>query len=310
MSALVKATAGIASYESDAAYHADRERLSGSALDMFESNPRRFAAWMRGEWEQETTPAMAFGSLFHALVLEPDTVHERFTIEPENPDKPGKSIHRGTKAYKTWRAEAEESGKTIVSMEDMALLKPMCSALGESQEVVDLVSGEGGRNEVPLFFDVGRPMRAKVDRIIEDRDIIVELKTCRSAVPGEAVWQWYQLGYHRKAWLYLEAYRQVFGRNASMVHVFVEKNARYPQVSCFWTYPDSPAAQWGEIQTREILARLRGCEEAGDFRGPHEPGAPGSEVVSLPLPGPILSQLEFAQQGPVELEVDGEVVGL
>ncbi|MGH1344372.1 MAG: PD-(D/E)XK nuclease-like domain-containing protein [Nannocystales bacterium] len=303
--------ARIAEYESDAAYHSDRQRLSGSALDLFEGNPRNFAAWRAGRFEQKTTPAMAFGSLFHCLCLEPDEVEKRYAIEPEDPDKPGKCIHRASKVYKAWRAAAEKAGKTVVTLDQMADVKPMADAMGSNPAVMELLTCKGGLNEIALHFNVeefGRPMRAKLDRVIPDRDIIVELKTTKSAVPDEKnAWAWERLGYSRKAWLYLEAYRQVFGRNATMVHIFVETGTRYPQVSWFWTYPDSPAAQWGEIETLRVLGELQRCEEAADFRKAFEPGAPGGGRDPLPVPGPILNKIEFAMGTP-ELTMGGKGV--
>lgn len=304
----------LAEYPSDDAYHNDRSRLSGSNLDLFDENPRMFASWRAGRWSQETTPAMAFGSLFHALVLEPDTVDDRFAIEPEDPEKPGKCIHRATKIYKEWRAATEKSGKTVVAMDDIAKIRPMASALGAMPDVMDLLTCEGGMNEVALHFNVeeyGRPMRAKLDRIIPDRDIIVELKTCRSAKPTEKnAWEWERLGYARKAWLYLYAYHQVFGRHATMIHIFVEKDTSHPQVGWFWTQIDSPAAQWGEIEALRVLGEIQRCEEAEDFRASFEPGAPGEQTGPLPIPGPIVSKLEFVNDGPAELDVGGQMVRL
>ncbi len=307
-----KTEAGIAEYSSDADYHADRKRLSGTALDLFAENPRRFAAWQQGKWEQATTDAMRFGTLFHALALEPDTVKARFAVEPEDPERPGKCIRRNRNDYKEWRAEQDAAGLVVVKPEDMAKLDPIVSALGECPDVMDLLTCEGGMNEVALHWNIegnGRPMRAKLDRIIPDRDIIVELKTTASANPENErnLWSWYGFGYHRKAWLYLDAYEQVFGRKATMVHIFVESDSAHPQVFWSWSYVDSPAVQCGEIETLELLGQLQRCEEAGDFRKPWEPGAPGEQVRALPLPGPIVSKMEFVAQTPA-LTMGGEPV--
>lgn len=307
-----KQSAYIAEYPSDDAYHNDRSRLSGSNLDLFDKNPSLFASWRAGLWNQKTTPELAFGSLFHALVLEPDTVDERFAIEPEDPEKPGKCIHRGSKVYKAWRAAATKAGKTVVAMDDVVKIRPMATKLGQMPDVMDLFTCEGGMNEVALHFEIaGRPMRAKLDRIIPDRDIIVELKTCRSAKPSEKnAWQWEGHGYARKTWIYLNAYHQVFKRHATMIHIFAEKDTSHPQVGWFWTQIDDPAAQWGEIEALRVLGEIQRCEEAEDFRASFEPGAPGAETRSLPLPGALLSRLEFINNGPAELSIGGKTVTL
>lgn len=309
---MTTSTAYVAKYESDADYHADRSRLSGSALELFLSDPSRYAAWMRGEFEQDETPAMAFGSLFHCLLLEPEALHERFAVEPEDPENPGKCIRRSRNDYKSWAAEVREAGRSIVTPEYMAQVGPMADAIRALPRVFALLTGEGD-NEVALHWGYagkGRPMRAKLDRILWDRDIIVELKTDKDPNPEVTrhVWGWHDRGYHRKAHLYLDAYYQVTGRNATMVHIFVQNVGDRPRVLYTETQVDSPAAQWGEIEVESALRRLRACETAKDFRFPWEPDAPGYQPRSLPLPEPILRQLEFAQQGPVELTIGGEDV--
>lgn len=301
-------TACIATYESDAAYHADRTRLSGSALDLFADNPREYAAWMRGEFERKQTRPMGNGSFFHCGAFEPEEADSRFAIEPEDPERPGKSIRRNRNDYKAWRAEREAEGKTVIAPDFVAQMVPMVNALSDNPVTHDLLRCEGGQNEVPLHFEVdGRAMRAKLDRIIWSRNLIIELKTANDVDPdrNKNTWSWFDFGYHRKTWLYLDAYHQLTGRNACMVHIFVETGKKHPQVFASYTEVDSPAAQRGEDEVRRLLRRLSLCEEANDFRQPWEPGAPGAERRSLPLPGPILSEVEFANLQPVELDLGG-----
>ncbi len=305
-------TARVAEYASDAEYHADRDRLSGSNLDMFDKNPRQFAAWKEGQFTQPTTKAMAFGSLFHCHILEPAEFVRTYAPEPERDDQPGKCIHRGSNAYREWAAETEASKKTVVTVEEMALVRPMAEALLSNPHTRDLLTCTGGVAEVPLHFEIGGfPMRAKLDRVIPGRDIVVELKTSKSVTPNESnAWAWERFGYARKAWLYLEAYRQVYGRPATMVHIFAETGTPFPQVSWFWTDMDSPAAQWGESEALRVLGEMHLCNTTGDFRKPFEPGAPEDSRDSLPIPGPILSRMELMSTGPVELEVEGNTVTL
>lgn len=306
--------ARVADYKSDADYHADRTRLSGSSLDMFISNPALYWAWKNGADVSTTSPSMAFGSLFHSLLLEPGTWRDRFAVRPFK-EGTTELLNGNSNAYKAWKAEQVEAGREVITPAQVADVQPMVDAIEAVPYVHDLLTRDGGINEIALHWDLegtGRPMRAKLDRILPELDIIVELKTCRSADPenGKNQWDWYGYGYHRKAYLYLDAYRQVFGRNATMVHVFVETGSKHPRVFVPETQVDSHAAQCGEIEVLEALGHLQRCEEAKDFRASWEYGAPGHRPMSLPLPGPVLSELEFKQNGPFELTVDGKAVGV
>mgnify|MGYP000616225273 CR=1 FL=1 len=309
-------TAYIAKYANDAQYHGDTSRLSGSALELFIKNPSAYEAWRRGVYVPRSTPALAFGSYFHALLFEPDTVKDRFAIEPEDedPKRAGKCIRRSTNVYKAWKAKEVRSGKTVVDFEDAVKVGPMVDAIVATPSIHHLLTREDGRNEVPLHWLIegdGRPMRAKLDRVIPETRTIVELKTDRDPDldSNSQRWALYDRGLHRKAFIYLDACRQVWGGNWTMVHIFVRTEGR-PIVVPTFTEVDSPAVQLGEIEVKRAIARLEECEISNDFRTPYELGAVGYAPRPLPIPGPKLSELEFEGGGAVELDVDGEEVSL
>ncbi len=167
-------SASRAKYDSDAQYHNDRERISGSALDLFARNPKQFRAWMWNRWSQRPTEAMVFGSLFHAMVLEPETVNDLYAIPPFDPKRPGRCVAKNTKAYKEWAAEHASDGQAIITNDDYLTAASMLSRLKENEHVSDVLFSPDGENEVAFHFEVkGRKMRAKMDRIIPSQDVIV-----------------------------------------------------------------------------------------------------------------------------------------
>jgi hypothetical protein len=301
--------ATIVRYPSDDAYHNDRSRLSASSLCMFGTHPRKYKAWLDGEFEVVSTPAMEFGTFAHAAVFEPDTL-DRYAVEPEDPERPGKSLHRGHPPYKQWKAGLPD-GVTIVRREYFEGFQPLIKALTSERAIVDLLRGPDGLNEQAMHFDLdGRPMRCKLDRIIPSRDLIVDLKTCRSADPTDErnAWRWYGFGYHIRAFVYLEAYRQVYGRNACFVHVLVENEGAFPRITMTQSHVDSPAIVAGERETVELLDALRKCEQSGVFAPRWDVRHPLFQPGVFPLPGAILRENEF-DDGPA-LTIGGEGVGL
>jgi len=68
------------------------------------------------EQEDEPTPAMAFGTLVHSMILEPGTVPSLYHVMQASAT---------TKAGKAEKAQALEEGKTIVSASDFAKAQAM-----------------------------------------------------------------------------------------------------------------------------------------------------------------------------------------
>src|ERR1043165_496679 len=100
-------------------------RLSYSALSAFKESP---AAFVQYKFRQKvTTEAMAFGSMVHCLILEPEDFDNRyFTFDDtEKCREIGGEKPRATKVYKEWKAAtcAAAGERTIISPEDFAHAK-------------------------------------------------------------------------------------------------------------------------------------------------------------------------------------------
>lgn len=105
--------------------HNGTEYLSHSALREFQKSPLHFMQYKLRQKEQ--TPSMAFGSLVHCLVLEPDQFEERYCFIPDDaPKKPSitqlnakKPSEDTINAIQWWASFQEQNkGKEIVSKSD------------------------------------------------------------------------------------------------------------------------------------------------------------------------------------------------
>ena len=105
-----------------------------------------FELYMKGYLKKDS-PAMAFGSLYDCLLLEPDKLNDKFYVIHDESvcEEIGGKSPRSTKVYKEWRiveeAKALESGKRMIAEEDMDKAINMINRLDES-EVVDMETGE------------------------------------------------------------------------------------------------------------------------------------------------------------------------
>lgn len=133
--------------------------------------------------------ALTFGSLFHAVVLEPDTltnvtVLDAAAIAGNNPKtgKPYDAPHM-TARYKAAVAEAEQDGLTVVTREDWDKAHAMRDAVVAHPEAGPLIYHDDAAYEESAFAidDNGVKHKARFDCRIPGR--IVDLKST-AAKPG------------------------------------------------------------------------------------------------------------------------------
>ena len=107
-----------------------------------------FELYMRGLLRKDS-PALSFGKLYDCLLLEPEKASDQFYVldDAEIVSALSKDYKnpRSSKAYKeavgAQQKEAEDSGKLIVSEEDMSMAENMILRLDNS-EVLDTETGE------------------------------------------------------------------------------------------------------------------------------------------------------------------------
>lgn len=173
----------------DATYHASTG-IGSTALKKFMQSPAHYRAYLTEEFKQ--TPAQAFGSLVHSLVLEPGTFSDRYAVMP-------KSItSRRTKAYKAWAAE--NKGKLELT-HDEAQSATHCAESAKNSFARYLV--EGAKTEVSYWKKLpsGLVIKARVD--LEFNQTCYDLKTTINAEPNKFARDALNYGYHIQAAHYL-----------------------------------------------------------------------------------------------------------
>ena len=216
------------------------------------------------ETPTEATPAMAFGTLVHSMILEPETVDSLYHVMQASAT---------TKAGKAERAQAIEEGKTIVSAADFAKAKAM-QARVQAHPAASWLLGLPGHSEVSMFWEMQtedgriRQCKARADRIaqIGDGEVIIDLKTTSGAVsPAELEKTVARFGYHRQAAWYSDGYERIAGKSPmGFYFIFVSTAAPYLVTACKMD-DESSAIGWGDCLKAERL--LYEAEKSGVWHG-------------------------------------------
>jgi len=159
-----------------------KEHLSYSSLKHALKDMRHWEAYMRGEVKY-SSDALVFGNLYDCLLLTPSEAPDRFMLLDE--DELSKNITaknvKNTKEYKarvkSFQDEAEESGRTIVTVADWDKAKAMIDRL-DQEGLLDTVL-TGGQPQVEFNEDIdGIPLKGFIDYL--HPDFVCDSKSTRS----------------------------------------------------------------------------------------------------------------------------------
>jgi hypothetical protein len=130
-----------------------KDYLSYSALKYAangsqDQDMKLFELYMKGLL-RKNSPALSFGKLYDCLLLEPEKVHNQFVVlDDSDIISDLKQEYKNPKASKKYkeltqkaREDAEKSGRSIVSEEDMIMAEDMILRL-DSSEVINTETGE------------------------------------------------------------------------------------------------------------------------------------------------------------------------
>jgi len=249
--------------------------------------------WFIEPPSDEPSAAMLFGKYFHALVLEPDTVNERFVVEPRFGDGRLKATKEAKAAFRE-----QSAGRITIPADLGACAAPMLDALREHSEAGPLLFPVAdGTNEASVFWTdavTGRYMKRRIDRFQPGPRRTMELKTTETLDPKRLPHIAHALGYHRAAAVTIDALKAETGHWYKMPFVFVSVEEK-PMVCVWWTEPDSPEVSIGRHEYQSALVAIAECERSGDWRQPFEvqPEQP------FRLPGWVMKEHEhlFALEG-------------
>jgi len=151
------------------------DAINASLLQQVLKSPLH--AWWYLTHGYDPTDAQKLGTAAHMAFLEPDKFDQTYVILP--------SDHDGrTTEGKARKAEIEESGKMYLKNSDARCCEEIRRVVGQESELHDSLQCQG-QNELSVLWNhpSGEPCKARVDRVVPELGLAIDIKTTQSAKP-------------------------------------------------------------------------------------------------------------------------------
>lgn len=253
------------------------------------------------------TPYLAFGRLYHVLLLDPDSFDDCYVIGPE--------VHRNTNEWKDFAKKTTKAGKEPIkpSEHDMAVAfrdavkkqdvyrfinkgKSEVSLVWKDDEPADVTIDIGILGEQTFHFEPTNCLcKARMDYEHRAHQLLVDLKGVQSANPAWFPKTFFDFGYYQQAGMTSDGWEKLTGLTPAFNFVCVEKcpGAYDPKTWHFETvaYEVQPKTMaYAQLAWRMALKRYAECLAEGKW-----PGYSDGEVVPLELDDWMLSKIAGAQ---------------
>lgn len=228
-------------------YHAHPAISKSKMQLLIEKTPRHYyAAHEAGDVELKTTSAMAFGSLFHTAILEPDLLDELYL-----------SCDRRTP---TAKKQAAEEGKMLVLAKELELCRRMADSVFAHPSAAKLVEQATLIEGSAFWADpkTGIECKARPDMVLPAMGVVVDLKSTVCASFDDFFKQARRLGYHRQAAHYLAGCNAVGVGVDTFVFIAVEKEPPYA-VAVY----EAQGLDEGAADIAYALRTIKECRESG-----------------------------------------------
>ncbi len=271
---------------SNEAYHA-APGVSKSGLDRLARSPAHYQAYL--DEERKETPALRFGRLIHAAILEPDALMLA-TVPADAPPRPTsrqinakKSSPDSVAAIEWWREFDEaNAGCTVVSAAEGEQIRRIQDSIYRHTTARELLESPGHSEVSAWFYDqdrdgaTGELCRCRPDRLMEDGDIL-DLKSCEDASQAGFAKSAAKYRYHVQAAFYLDGMAATIGhKDKNFGFIAFEKEAPFA-VAVYVLRPQD--VEIGREEYRRNLATLAQCKINRQW-----PGYP-DKIQYLSLPG-------------------------
>lgn len=214
-------------------------------------------AMLKREDDEAPTPAMRWGTLAHAAMLEPAKFAER-----------AQQWRGGRKAGKEWDAFKEGKDQAwIVTPDEYAELEAMQAALRADKFAREIIA-KVVATECELAWEDERYGKAKAKLDGADSGVVVEYKTTQSIDARMFQGQAYRLGYHLQLSWYWHGLKTVGKREDAEVFVIAQESSPPYCVVCY--HVPRCILEQGYQEAAGIAATYRAAERAGVFCGPYD----------------------------------------
>ncbi len=269
--------------ETNQEYHRYREAISKSQLIKINVCPKYFK-WCEDK-AKEPTADLIFGNAFHKWVLERDTFYEEFAISPcYNKRKKDEK-----EAYERFVAKSKD--KQIIAQDEFDKILLMANEIENSKYCNRLLNGE---HEKSIYFVDNLTnelckVRPDCYRVIKDRVIITDLKSCRSSKTEDFMRDVTKYGYDLQAYMYSLGLSKVLNvpiENIDFVFIAVDKNEPY-LINVLQA--DKYIFERGETLFRKYIGIYHHCKDTNNWYGLN-----GEEDIinNLTLPNYMLKDID------------------
>lgn len=237
--------------------------LSFSSIKEFAKSPAHYVHYVNAK--REPSDAMKFGSLVHALILEPETVNDRFCPMPD-------VDRRTTEGKKKWQeAEAEANGKETVSSAQWYNANSMVDMMRESKEYNDIISRLISKEKKFEYEISGLPFTGYIDG--EGDDFFLEVKTIDDASYSNLQRRFSDFKYHWQGGLY----SMVTGKRC--IYLIIQTG---PVFDFGFMIPDDEFIEIGKYSVRKMAENFLTCMIAEGFNVGIDWKANKDNSLSLP----------------------------
>jgi len=258
MKAIVKYNLGREYYKDGATPQNLEGYASKSMLFDFVKSPYR---WLHSK-KRESTPAIDFGRLVHAIALTPEDMDE-FVVSPFDNFR--------TKEAQNWKASVVFRGMTIVSDEDFDKAHAMAK---------EFLSGAISPcvTEAAVYSQIGDvKLKGMIDLVPSSSNCLIDLKTTASIDGIDGLTRTIiSRGYHWQAALYLDLWNAASGENRNeFLFCFVETSSPHESA---WVNLDDSLIQIGRNGYMQALSKWTQCLKTNHFPKQIE----GIQTISAP----------------------------
>lgn len=248
--------------ESNRDYHGDLTAISKSRLANMSVCPQYFK-WY-DETPQEKSNDLVIGSAFHKLLLEREDFYSEFAVMPLEIDRRTKI---GKEAYAQFLQDNQD--KDIITQSDFEMIWDMCESVLSNKYSSQLLKGT---HEQSMYFtddftEVRCKIRPDCYKVVGDKVIITDFKSCKSAVAEDFMKDIVKYHYDLQAYMYRYGVSKTLGvpiENISFVFVCVEKKAPYLMAMYEVT---QDIFDRGEMLFRKYIGMYRECLDTNNWYG-------------------------------------------
>ena len=269
--------------ESNKAYHNNNTAISKSRLANMSVCPQYFK-WCEDN-PQTPSEDLIVGSAFHKLVLEPETFGKEYVVMPLF----DKRTKQGKELYEQFVATSE--GRDIITQEQYQTICAMRDSVLSNKYAVALLKGKHENSFYTQDELTGENIKVRPDcyRNVQDRVVITDLKSCRSARTEDFMKDVVKFSYDLQSSMYSQTVAKVLNvpkEKVDFIFIAVEKKPPY-MVNILQA--DTFILDRGDALFREYIGTYHECKESGNWYGLN--GAYGV-INNLTLPSYLLKEIQ------------------